>query len=189
MGDGIMTRFNYSRTFFERLAGVAPSELLGNRLRLPVALAGAVALLLSVASGIEMQRLSALDRDLGNLQARLRAVQPAAGRASSVIAAMIHERRDDDRIQDARREAIASTNTIARLGNALPARTWLTNIQSTPAGAWTIAGRSDRVAEIGTTLRTIQQFEPQATAQLVSISAGGPTGTLLNFVIGWQPQQ
>jgi hypothetical protein len=189
MVGGIVNRFNYCQTLFERLAGIAPAGLLSSRLRLPVAVTGGAILVLALTSAVEVGRLNQLDSELGVLQARVRAAQPAVAHANAVMAATVRARRDDERIEDARRDAITSTNTIARLGNALPPRTWLTTIQSTPAGAWTIAGRSDRVAEIGTTLRTIQQFDPRATAQLVSISAGGSTGTLLNFVIGWQHQQ
>jgi hypothetical protein len=181
-------RFDYHQTVLERLAGIAPAGLLSGRLRFPVAVAGAAVCALALTSSIELQRLSRLDRELALLQTRVHAGQAQTQRATWLIAANATARRDDERIRSARREAIASTNAIARLGNALPSRTWLTNIQSTPAGTWTIAGRSDRVAEIGTTLRTIAQFDPHATAQLVSISAGGPAGTLLNFVIGWQHQ-
>ena len=182
----MVKQFNYRQSRFERFAGIAPATLMNHSLRLPLALAGVAVLLPALTWAVEVQRLGRLDRELAVLQARVETARPAVERAKIVIAATVSARRLDERIRVARREAIASTNTIARLGNALPSRTWLTNIQTTTAGTWTIAGRSDRVAEIGTTLRAIQQFDPRATAQLVSISADGQTGSLLNFVIGWQ---
>jgi hypothetical protein len=85
----------------------------------------------------------------------------------------------------ARREALAATNTIARIGNDLPPQTWLTGVGSTPNGTWTIDGRSTRVGEIGTMLRRVQRIDDGATARLVSIAATGRTGRVLDFVIGW----
>jgi hypothetical protein len=183
-----MKRFNYRQSFLERFAGLAPPAPATHGLRVPLAIAGAAAVLFAGAWGLEAQRMAQLDHDLDALNVRVRAAKPAADRASAVIAATARAQTEYARVLAARREAVTSTNTIARLGNALPPRTWLTNVQSTPAGAWTIAGRSDRVAEIGTTLRAIQQFDTRAQTRLVSISASGRTGEVLNFVIGWDRQ-
>jgi hypothetical protein len=85
----------------------------------------------------------------------------------------------------ARRDVLIATNTIARIGNDLPPATWLTSVGSTPAGAWTIGGRSTRVDEIGTMLRRVQGIDKRATVRLVSIAATGRSGRVLDFVIGW----
>jgi hypothetical protein len=89
-------------------------------------------------------------------------------------------------IAAARRDVIETTNTIAQVGNELPAQTWLTGVGSTPSGDWTIAGRSTHVDEIGTMLRRVQSIDPNASAHLVSIAATGRAGRILNFVIGWE---
>ena len=183
-----MKRFNYRQSRFERFAGLAPPAFTTSALRGPLAIAGAAVVLFAGAWSVEAQRIAQLDRDLDALNIRVRAAKPAAERANAVIAATARAQTDDARVLAALREAVISTNTIARLGNALPPRTWLTNVQSNPAGAWTLAGRSDRVGAIGTTLRAIQQFDARARARLVSISATGRAGELLNFVIGWDRQ-
>ena len=80
---------------------------------------------------------------------------------------------------------LETTNAIARIGNDLPPQTWLTAIGATPAGDWTIGGRSTRVSEIGTMLRRVQALDAGAAATLVSIAATGRSGRILDFVIGW----
>jgi hypothetical protein len=184
-----VNHFDYRQSRFERLAGIAPSAFVTAQLRIPTAVLGSALLLLTAGWTLEIQRVHTLEHDLNALLARTRGSASAAERANLLIADVAHLRADDARIVSARRAALLSTNAIARLGNALPPQTWLTNVESTPAGAWTIAGRSAEIAEIGTTLRTIQQFDARAATRLVSISASGRSGEVLDFIIDWQPGQ
>jgi hypothetical protein len=180
-----MNGFSYARSPLERLELKLP-PMLGGAFRMPLVTLGAALVLGAATATIEAQRLSALDSDLGALITRERAAAPAATAARQIVAAIARDRELADRVIDGRRSAMIATNMIARLGNALPAQTWLTNVQQTATGTWTIAGRSVRVAEIATTLRTIAALDARSRTQLVSVSATGRSGHVLDFVIGWE---
>lgn len=180
-----MNRFNYRQSRFEQLAGALPGLTVFAQFRQPLAAAGAALILVAGAWTIEAQRLAALDRDLSAIHERARVAATDAARAQRLSVNLVRARALTRRIERAHQTAIASTNAIAQIGNALPVQTWLTSVATSPGGSWTIAGRSAQVAQIGTTLRAIAQLDTHAQARLVSISATGRAGRIHDFVIGW----
>jgi Tfp pilus assembly protein PilN len=180
-----VTRFNYHQSAYERFVAGAAISQLAARVRLPVAVVGAALLIVAAAWSIDAHRLGVLDGELTALQLRAHAAEADDARAQRLMTAVARLRAIDERIALARRDVFMATNTIARIGNGLPPQTWLTSLGSTPAGDWTIGGRSTRVDEIGTMLRRVQGLDRNASARLVSIAATGRAGRVLDFVIGW----
>ena len=183
-----MIRFNYRQSALERILGNAPPFRPTESLRAPLATIGAALLAVIATWWIQTQRVSALDSEVAALQARVTAATADAVRAQRLMESVARLRALRAGVATARREAVAATNTIARIGNDLPPQTWLTGVASTPAGVWTIDGRSTRVGEIGTMLRRVQSIDAGAPARLVSIAATGRSGHILDFVIGWDRQ-
>jgi hypothetical protein len=181
-------RFNYRQSALERLLGDAPAFHLTDRFRIPLATIGAALLAVTATWWIQTQRVSALDGELAALQSRVTAADADAVRAQRLMASVARLQALRAGVAAARREGIAATNAIAQIGNELPPQTWLTGVASTPAGAWTIDGRSTRIGEIGTMLRRVQSIDAGATTRLVSIAATGRSGHILDFVIGWERQ-
>jgi Tfp pilus assembly protein PilN len=179
-------RFNYHQTSSERFFGDAAAALPTERLRVPLALVGAALLAVTATWSIQAHRVADLENELSALQSAVGAARADDVRAQRLTATVARLRALRNGVAAARRETVTATNTIARIGNDLPPQTWLTGVGSTPGGAWTIAGRSTRVGEIGTMLRRIQNLDDTATARLVSIAATGRTGRILDFVIGWE---
>jgi hypothetical protein len=180
-----VTRFNYHQSARERVLAAAPLAALAERLRLPAAFAGAAVLIVLATWSLETRRLAVLDGDLRRLQQQVRAAAFDDARAARLVAEVVRLRATATRVAGARRDVLVTTNAIARIGNELPPQTWLTDVGATPAGDWTIGGRSTRVAEIGTMLRRVQALDAGASATLVSIAATGRSGRILDFVIGW----
>jgi hypothetical protein len=180
-----MNRFNYRQSSIERLFGEAPLRRLTETIRLPIGVIGAAVFVLAGTCSIENHRVAALDADLAAVQIRVRAAASERARAERLTAVVVRLRAATAGIAAARREALAATNTIARIGNGLPEQTWLTGVGATADGTWTIGGRSTRVNEIGTMLRRIQDIDRNAAARLVSVVATGRGGRILDFVIGW----
>lgn len=180
-----MIRFTYDQTAFQRLLAGIPLTAMARQLRLPLASIGAAVLIVIATWSFETQRVAALDGELSDLMARVQATAADEVRVKRLTAAVVRLRAIQAGIVAARRDVLATTNTIARIGNALPAATWLTGVGATPAGDWTIGGRSIRVNEIGTMLRRVQGIDPNSNVHLVSIAATGRTGRILDFVIGW----
>jgi Tfp pilus assembly protein PilN len=181
----MMNRFNYQQSPLARRFGGVPVRMLAERLRLPMAVMGAAVLALASTWLLETHRIADLDADLSALQLRVQSASSDRIRAEHLTATVARLEATSVGIDAARREALAATNTIAQIGNDLPEETWLTGVGATPAGTWTISGRSTRVNEIGTMLRRVQSIDKTAATRLVSIAATGRTGRILDFVIGW----
>ena len=180
-----MNRFNYHRPPIARLCGDLPLSALTNRLRIPIAVVGIALVAVAGSGSLEAQRIAGLDAELDALQSHVQSAAATRARAERLTATVAKLRAMRAAMASARREAIDATNAIARIGNGLPEQTWLTNVGATPNGTWTIAGRSTRVAEIGTMLRHVADIDRSAPARLVSIAATGRSGHILDFVIGW----
>lgn len=178
-------RFNYHPSRRERWLAAVPLAAFAQRLRLPAALTALAALIVFAAWSLETQRLAAVDGDLSRLRQQVQAAAHEDARAERTIAEIARLRATAERVAAARRDVLVTTNAIARLGNELPPQTWLTGVGATPAGDWTIGGRSTRIDEIGTMLRRVQALDAGAAATLVSIAATGRRGRILDFVIGW----
>jgi Tfp pilus assembly protein PilN len=185
MEHRIVIRHNYHQSAFDRIAGAAWTALRSARLRSPLAFIGTALLIVATAWSIDERRLAALDGELMDLRGRVHDSEAAATRANRLTSAAVRLRAIDERVAAARRDVVGATNAVARIGNDLPAQTWLTSLASTPSGEWTIGGRSTRVDEIGTMLRRVQGIDRNATARLVSIAATGRAGRIMDFVIGW----
>jgi hypothetical protein len=181
----VILRFNYCQSACERLLGEAAAVLLTHRMRVPLATIGAALLAVTATWSIESARVAGFERELAALQSRVSSASPDALRGERLIAAVTRLRALRAGVSEARRQALAATNTIAQLGNELPSRTWLTGVGSTPAGTWIIDGRSTRVGEIGTMLRRIASIDNGAAARLISIAATGRSRRILDFAIGW----
>ena len=179
-----MNRFNYHPTRVERVRMALPAVLLGH-IRFPLALAGSAIFLVAAAWSFETQRLHALEGQVAATELRVHAAAAGAHVAERLSATVVRLRAMHDRITAARRDVLVATNTIAEIGNELPAQTWLTNVGASTAGTWTIGGRSTHVDEIGAMLRRVQGLDPAAPVRLVSIAATGRAGRVLDFVIGW----
>jgi len=181
-----MNRFNYRQSPYQRFLAGTPVTAIAAQLRVPVAAIGAALLVVAAGWSLERHRVAALDAQLAGLQLRMQATAAGSARAERLTASVTRLRAIQGGIAAARRDVLETTNTIAQIGNELPPQTWLTGVGSTPAGDWTIAGRSTHVDEIGTMLRRVQGIDPNASARLVSIVATGRAGRILDFVIGWQ---
>lgn len=181
-----MIRFNYDRPPYERFLAGLPLTALAAQLRVPMASLGAALLVVAATWSFETHRIAALDGELSRLDLRVQALAADEVRAKHLTAAVARLRAIQGGIATARRDVLETTNTIALIGNELPAQTWLTGVGSTPAGDWTIGGRSTHVDEIGTMLRRVQGIDRSATTHLVSISATGRAGRILDFVIVWE---
>jgi hypothetical protein len=180
-----MKRFNYHQSTIERLLAGVPAAALAEHLRTPLAVIGAALLTVAATGSIETHRAAGLEAELTSLQDRVHAAAANQTRAERLTVNVARLRTIAERITVARRDVLVTTNTIASIGNGLPPQTWLTSVASTPAGDWTIGGRSTRVDEIGTMLRRVQGIDRGTTARLVSIAATGRAARVLDFVIGW----
>lgn len=180
-----MKRHNYLQSRLERLIGTIPGPSAYTHLRRPLAAIGAAFALVAGAWFVDGQRVAALDRDLATLRAQATLAAADAARARTLLATVTRARTIAERVVAAHRIGVASTNAVAQVGNVLPRETWLTNVSAAPAGNWSIAGRSARLAEIGTTLRSIQRIDARAATHLVSLTATGRTGRIHDFVIAW----
>lgn len=181
-----MIRFSYQQTRYRRLLAGTPAATLVAALRVPVAVIVTAALVVVAAWSLQTHRVAALDAQLADLQARIAATAADDARTKRLTADIAHLDAVQTRIASARRDVLEATNAIAEIGNGLPPQTWLTGVGSSPAGIWTIGGRSTHVDEIGTMLRRVQGIERGADARLVSVAAGGRTGRILDFVIAWE---
>jgi Tfp pilus assembly protein PilN len=179
-----MTRFDYNAAASGPRFG-APGARWRQPLRLPMAVVATAVLFVAGTLSVEGHRIATLDDELTALAVQTRDVAPDGRRSQGLLAALTQMHAVRDRIEAAHREALSDTNAIAVIGNNLPPQTWLTGVQVAFGGAWSIAGRSTRVAEIARTLRLIQRLDTSGTARLVSISAGGRMGRTLDFVIAW----
>jgi Tfp pilus assembly protein PilN len=156
------------------------------QLRFALGTMGATLLLITVAWSVETLRLARLDGELAALavaQAAARSVERDVARLQGDLQ---HLRALEAGVAMARREAIDTTNVVALVGNRLPERTWLTSIQATADGAWSIAGRTTHVAAVGSTLRSIGELNGTAAPHLQSISASGRTHRIVDFAIAWE---
>ena len=178
-----MNRFDYAGPSAERRVGIAAAALTGEPLRLPIVSLAAALLFVGGTWSVEAHRIAALDADLVTIAHRAQNAANDERRAGRLTIALATIAAVHDRISQARQSALTSTNTIARIGNALPPQTWLTGLQTAPSGSWSIAGRTTSIGEIGTTLGSIGRTGRSATTRLVSITAIGPAGRTLDFVI------
>ncbi len=184
-----MTRYNYRQSRFERVVGRRPDMAIDRNMRSPIIAIGAALLLTAVVYGVEWQRVAVLDAELSALQDRIATAKQADIRVDTLGRSVAELRAIRTAVAGSRRDTVIVTNTIARIGNGLPAQTWLTSVQPGRSGTWSIAGRSTRIDQIGSTLASIGELDHAATARLVSINAAGKTGTMLDFIIAWEHPQ
>jgi hypothetical protein len=185
MGVRCVKRFNYHPTLIERVVGRKPNIAVDGPLRLGIgAITAAAALCVAVAL-VEANRLAHADSELAALQLQIDAAQRVGAHVAELDRDVARLRAIKRALTDVTRASVTSTNDIARLGNSLAQETWLTRVQSTRVGGWSIAGRSPRVDHIGATLSAIASLDPAAETQLVSIEATGTSGNLLEFLIAW----
>jgi hypothetical protein len=178
-----MTGFSYYRSPFERLAGLRRMPAL-DRSMLAALLAVAGALLLVAGVGaVEHTRLRTLDSDLAAMADRLTIARRDDARDDHLVASVAALRAIVHTIDDAHATTLEATNAIVRVGNTLPAQTWLTSVRGGSAGSWSFGGRSTHLDAIGTTLHTVAALDPTATAHLVSVTAAGPHARILDFTI------
>ena len=184
-----MTRHDYRQSSFERIIGRRPRFTVPAAMYAPLVAVAVAALLVAAVYVVELQRCSDLDAQLAALHERIAVAQRADAHVDDLSRSVAQLRDVRRAVIAARRETLIAANTIARIGNRLPSETWLTSVQTNRAGSWSIAGRSTRVDQIGTTLAAIGDIDRTATTRLVSIDATGRTGRLLNFVIAWEHPQ
>jgi Tfp pilus assembly protein PilN len=182
-----VTRFNYAPARVERFAASVTAACREPGVRLAIGAIGAGLILVTFVWSFEVRRLAGLDDALRSLHQRLGQAQARDAETQRLQTVLQRLRTIDRRVGLARREAIAATNALVRIGNALPPRTWLTGMQATSNGAWTISGRSTRVAEIGTMLRSIQRIDRGGVTRLVSVNVAGRSSGVLDFVIDSGP--
>jgi Tfp pilus assembly protein PilN len=181
-----VTRFNYRQSSFERLFGRRPGLAITRAMHVPIMAIGAALLLVASVSLIEFHRIAQLSAELHEMRDRIGTVQTADARVAALEQRIERLRSLRAAVLLSWRESRETTNGIALIGNALPAQTWLTRVQRSAEGRWSIAGRSTSVGHIGTALARIALLEPAATARLVSINGTGPSGRILEFIIAWE---
>lgn len=136
---------------------------------------------------IEHTRLSGLDDRIAGLRSEVARAQVAARKAQPQAANLALLRGLKGRLDEARRETIASTNAVIRIGNGLPHRTWLTQLEAAPSGIWTVTGTSTSLEEIGQTLARLAHSDGGAGATLRSISSGLHANPSFDFTIALEP--
>lgn len=183
-----MMRHDYGTAYRLLTRGDVTAALRTGRVRTAAAAFGAAMLFAVALWSWEAQRIGQLDAAIAGVRQRSVAVAREAERARRMMAIVERERLIGDQIALAHRSALASTNAVAQVGNALPEQTWLTTLTAAPSGGWLISGRSTRVAEIGLTLHAIAALEKTSTAHLQTVAATGRDGRILDFVIGWDRQ-
>ena len=181
-----MTRYNYRQTTFERFAGNRPRLVIDARVRTSLAVLAAALLVVVTAATAEQRRLAVLDGQLTALHDRIAIAALVDVRNERVRGNVMQARRVRAAVLAARRDAMLAANTIARIGNQLPPQTWLTSVQNDRTGAWSVAGRSTQIGEIGATLVAIGRLVPTSSPRLVSIASSGNRGRMLDFVIAWE---
>lgn len=153
--------------------------------RRPALALGCGLLALAATWWLQTQRLATAAAELAALEQRAHAADASEARVRRVHAEVVRLRAIDARLIAARGAGLVAANAIVRVGNALPAQTWLTALGTAPDGSWTIGGTSARLDEIGAMLRRVQSLDRRGSPRLVSIAASGRGGRLLDFVIGW----
>lgn len=180
-----MTRFTYHPSRLERLRAGAPKLALDARTGPPLAVVLGTLLLLTTLWLVQAQRLAELDRSLALLDAQLRQAQQTASAVARLSGEIARMQRTRDVVLGYRRQSTLTENLIARLGNDLPSHTWLTAVQPTVAGTWSISGRSTRLDEVGDVLAALQRSDRSSEPRLVS-AASSARGSLVDFSIAWE---
>ena len=139
---------------------------------------------LGICAG-EQHRLTELEARLGVLREQESAVTLAARNAGTVAQQLAGLRELAQRLASARRETIMSTNAAILIGNGLPPRTWLTELDALPSGSWTIAGKSTALDQIGATITALSRLDRTAAVRLVSVTTLAQPGSSYAFVITW----
>jgi Tfp pilus assembly protein PilN len=178
-----MRGFSYHRSPLERHFGWRPTLVLDRALIASLIAVGGALLLLAAVAAIERARVVALDGDLAMLDERLAQAQHADANARRLDAAVSAQHELAVAVAQAHVQTIVATNTIVRVGNRLPAQTWLTTVHAEPTGSWSIGGRSTRLDEVATTLRAVAALDPAATTRLVAVTASGAHLGVLDFTI------
>jgi hypothetical protein len=178
-----MNGFSYARrgslSATIRRADIAPA------LRTALAVL-ALTLLASIGIGtLEHHRLAELDRRLNALRTEASSAAIAARRAGAAARDFARLRAVANRIDEARRETTLSTNAAILIGNHLPPRTWLTELDALPSGGWSIVGKSAALDQIGATLAALAPIDPAATVRLVSVTTLVRPANSYAFVISW----
>jgi len=153
----------------------------GGRSALLVFAAAIVAV--GVVGLVERYRLASLDRELATLSTRIAVAERDDARSDRLNREVRRQRDLGAAIDAARDDTALAANTIVRLGNRLPAQTWLTKLESVRSGSWTIRGRSARLDDIRVTLAAVARLDRTASARLVSVDAAGSRSPLLDFTI------
>jgi hypothetical protein len=180
--------FDYRQSSFARVLGRRPAFALPGALRPALAAVATALLLVGAAGAIERARIAALDGDLAALAARSVAAERDDARTERLEASVVSLRALRASLAVAQRSTAIAANTIVRIGNRLPPRTWLTSVTTDPSGVWSIGGRSTHLDEIATTLGAIARLDRRATTRLVAINAVGRHTSLLDFTVAVVPQ-
>lgn len=178
-----MNGFNYAATQRRTIDPFAWLQAGSRRFRIAVALFAMATAGIALVTGIEQRRLADLDRRVIELRSTAQRAAAAAGRAAAGNATFEHMRQLAARLALARRETIESSNAAILVGNALPPRTWLVQLDATSPAHWTLSGKSMTLDEIGTTLRALQRLDGRSTLRLVSVSSNAQPGKPYDFVI------
>ena len=180
-----MIRHNYNPSLFERVFGSSVQAPLPQDWQRAAASVAAMCFVLTSIWGFEQHRSRQVDDELKRLDQQLVVTQADNERASALATSVSRSIEILARIRDAQRENARGTNLIAEIGNRLPGSTWLTGLQPTINGGWTITGRSTQIVEVGRTLVGLQRLASAGDVHLISIAANDH-GRILDFTASLQ---
>ena len=180
-----MIRYNYQPSAFERFSAHVPIVTLDAARRRMLLWSGAILGALGILTAVELSRLGTVEDQLAALHARAAAGAQAETAVVRLTAEVARLHSTSEAIERTRRDALLRANDLVRIGNLLPAQTWLTAVREDRAGTWSIEGRSTRLIEIGATLGALQRVDPHAAVRLLSVLGIGH-GRGIQFVLTWE---
>jgi hypothetical protein len=180
-----MSGLNYAAAGPRRLDPLAALHATTRPLRIACAILFVTVAGLAGATAAERQRIALADARLVELRSQAMSAATAARRAAAGDPRDHRVAQFAGRLAAVRNDTLRSSNAAIRIGNALPPRTWLVQLDAV-SGGWTIAGKSMSIGEIGATLRALQRLDERSSAHLVSVSSNALPHRPYDFVISWE---
>ena len=181
-----MTRIDYLVSWRECFAAVAAPRLPASIRRPLLAIVAAVALV-GLLWAVEELRLRDAQQDGARFAARAAGAATAAGRVRAVAREVERLRGLTGRIDAMRASGSRDADNIAAIGNGIPSDAWLSNLR-VDRGAYTIDGRTTRLATVSATMSALAALPPFAGARLLAVrrNAGRDDVT---YTIALEPRQ
>jgi Tfp pilus assembly protein PilN len=163
-----MRRTNYLLSWSERCAGIALPRTLRPELRAPLAVLGCALALVVLLAAVQHERLRAVAAEGARYADQLGVAETRAARATAAERDVARIRTIAARLDALRSLGAERTAEIVRLGDALPAESWLTSLRA-DAAALTLEGRGARLSAVARTMADLAALRGYAGARLISL--------------------